>query len=83
MPFQLAIHIESVGRLQPGIWLEVEASDTIANVKACFEDISGIPPHQQHLTFLGNELEDGRTLSDHNIRPGEILRFRRSRAITV
>ena len=63
----LAMQIFVITETGKHITLDVEASDTIYDAKIGIQLREGIPPSQQTLFFSGQELEDGRTLSDYNI----------------
>jgi ubiquitin len=55
------------------ILLEVKSTDTILDIKNKINEIDGILPEYQRLTFKGKELYDPRTLEDHDINNEETI----------
>ena len=51
----------------------IKPSHTIEMVKDLLQEKEGIPTDQQRLIHAGIQLEDGRTLSDYNIKNGAVL----------
>jgi large subunit ribosomal protein L40e len=54
------------------ITLNVEPSDTIADVKNKIQNTEGIPPDQQRIIFAGKHITNG-TLSANHIKKGSLL----------
>lgn len=48
--------------------LEIEASDTVKNIKSKIQDKEGIPLEQQILIFAARRLKDDKRLSDYFIQ---------------
>ncbi|KAK1625950.1 hypothetical protein QYE76_000265 [Lolium multiflorum] len=53
--------------------LDVEGSDTIEIVKAKIQGMEGIPPEHQRLICCGENLANGRTLTDCDVENGSKL----------
>ena len=58
------------------ITLDVEAGDTIGQVKEKIQAKDGVPQDQQRLLHLGVQLEDLRTLADYNIKEETTLHLK-------
>ncbi|KAI1755715.1 hypothetical protein F4782DRAFT_486668 [Xylaria castorea] len=55
------------------IRIQCSSSETIENIKKALQDAEGIPADQQRFIYHGNQVEDGRTLSDYNLRNNDVL----------
>ena len=53
--------------------LDVDAGDTIENVRGIIGDRLGIPPDEQRLSFGGTPVRDGRTLRDYGVQKESTL----------
>ncbi len=55
------------------IYIQINPSDTIEEVKEKIFFLEGIPTNRQRLLFASEELEDDRTLADYNIQLSNLL----------
>ncbi len=55
------------------IKLDVKASDTIKEVKGQIQDMEGILPKHQRMTYGSKPLKDGKSLEDYEIENGAVL----------
>lgn len=55
------------------ITIEVEAHETIENVRARIQEELDIPPDQQRLSFGGKSLLNGQTISDYGMQKGSTI----------
>ena len=85
--FRLPNAIRILVKTQTGktITLELDPIDTIGSIKIKIQEKEGFHPKRQRLMFVGNELEDYRTLSDYRIRQNSTftLAFRGEKQIFV
>ncbi|GKE78922.1 hypothetical protein Tco_1545042 [Tanacetum coccineum] len=66
------IYVKTLTR-KTTITLEVKRSDTIRDVKGKIQDKKGIRPNRLQLFFLGNQLNDDRTLAEYSIHSESTL----------
>merc|ERR1719296_46757 len=53
--------------------LEVEPTETVAQVKGKFQELEGLPVTSQRLIFQGVDLENDNTLEDYDVQAEQTL----------
>lgn len=48
--------------------LDLDPNESVENVKKIIHEKEGIPPDQQRLVFSGKQLDDGKLLSDYDVK---------------
>ena len=80
LPFVLfVVRSAPSGEVKTGeVAVEVRHWDTIENVKVKIEEMGCyILASQQRLTYRGQQLVNGRTVSDYNLQPGSLIEIKR------
>ncbi|KAF9608514.1 hypothetical protein IFM89_009880 [Coptis chinensis] len=70
--FRTQIHVK-MSQTGNAITLDVDMRDTVLTVKSRIQNKEGIPVGQQELFYLGEELDDGRTIASYNIEGGSTI----------
>ena len=63
--------------------LEIQSSDTIGNLKTKIQNVIGIPPYQQTLTFAEQTLLDTHRLSDYSIQNESMIKLSKGMIIFI
>ena len=59
--------MKSLTATEMNLEVHVQNSDLVKDVKCKIQEMEGISPRLQQLSFVGKVLKDGRALSDYNI----------------
>ena len=70
---QITVKVLTLGTIDETITLNVEASDTISNVKVMLTTETGLQPDQQMLFFKAKQMNDDVMLTAYGIEHGSIL----------
>ncbi|KAF9605055.1 hypothetical protein IFM89_013725 [Coptis chinensis] len=70
--FRTKIHIKMLQIGKP-ITLDVDMRDTVLTIKCRIQNKEGISVGQQELFYLGEEVDDGRTIASYNIEGGSTI----------
>ncbi|KAF9617426.1 hypothetical protein IFM89_036387 [Coptis chinensis] len=70
--FRTKIHVKMLQTGKP-ITLDVDMRDTVLTIKHRIQNKEGISVGQQELFYLGEELDDGRTIASYNIEGGSTI----------